>query len=107
MEEDKKVEPAAAKASEEGDDAEMADGDAGPSGSGRQPAPGSNKVWHSDQNTVFVKGLPINVKESDLEELFKSCGEIKGIRVPRDSDGNAKVGVQHMVPQLSQQQQLQ
>jgi RNA recognition motif-containing protein len=101
MEEDKTGEAAAAKPSEEGADAEMAEGDAGPSGSGGEPA-GPAKVWYSDQNTVFVKGLPIKVKESDLEEMFKPCGDIRGIRIPRDSDGNSKVGESMVYPATCQ-----
>ncbi|KAL6765001.1 hypothetical protein V8C86DRAFT_2467165 [Haematococcus lacustris] len=75
------TEPAAA------DDAEMAPAskDAAPAA-----ASASQKLWYSDQNTVFVKGLPPSVQESQLEGMFRPCGDFRSVRIPRDEAGRSK-----------------
>lgn len=79
-------------------DAEM--GDASPSGAehGQQGELGAkakgkkeDKEWYSDENTVFIKGLPYGVKESDLEDFFKSCGGLRKVRLPKDPAGKPRV----------------
>ena len=92
MEEDHAAAHEKAAAGGEREDTDMAE-QAGPSGQGEA----KDKVWYSDQNTVFVKGLPPKVTEADLQELFKACGTIRNIRLPRDPQGRTRVSRGHVV----------
>jgi len=47
-------------------------------------------VRYTDENTVFVKGLRMTIQESELRELFGSCGELQAVRLARDSDGRSR-----------------
>lgn len=51
-------------------------------------------VVFTDEHTVFVKHLGDVIDESDLQQLFAGCGEIKGIRLKRDPDGRSRVSQQ-------------
>ena len=44
-----------------------------------------------DPNTVFVGNLSYNTTEDDLRDFFKSCGEVKDVRLAKDHmDGRPK-----------------
>lgn len=53
----------------------------------------SGRPFYRDECTAFVRGLPQNMEDGELDELFDDCGGLKEIRVTRDSQtGHAKVG---------------
>ena len=44
-----------------------------------------------DPNTVFVGNLSYNTNEDDIRDFFKSCGEVKDVRLAKDHmDGRPK-----------------
>lgn len=80
-------------AMEEDQPEEPAGGEAGGQKADAHAAQGQQKEWFSDQNTVFVKGLPYGCKESDLREVFKDCAGLKKVRIPVDANtGKPRVG---------------
>lgn len=68
-------------------DAEM--GDAGAAGDGGQQQQQQQEhqeeevVRFSEDNTVFVRGLPAGTQDADLERLFQQCGPLKRVRMPK------------------------
>ncbi|GAB5354022.1 hypothetical protein AAMO2058_000084100 [Amorphochlora amoebiformis] len=42
------------------------------------------------QNTVYIEGLPFEVTEDDIKDLFGECGEIAEVRLPRRQNGKKK-----------------
>ncbi len=46
----------------------------------------------SDEHTVFVKHLDINVTKEDVEKLFAPVGGMKDVRMRMHEDGTSKVG---------------
>lgn len=55
------------------------------------PARPGERVWHSDEHTVFVKGMGFQVKENDLRQLFDGLA-IKAVRMGLDREtGQARV----------------
>eukprot|EP00967_Tisochrysis_lutea_P145180 scaffold272311_cov14-Tisochrysis_lutea.AAC.2 len=68
----------------EGGDAEM-DGEQLPTTTQHE----SVREKFSEEYTVFVRGLPLDTKESDLEQFFKSCGTLKRLRMPKNHETGA------------------
>lgn len=64
-----------------------------PSPSLSAPARAGERVWHSDEHTVFIKGLGFQVQEQDLRQLFADLA-IRAVRVGMDKEtGQARVSV--------------
>jgi hypothetical protein len=62
-----------------------------PSPSLSAPARPGERVWHSDEHTVFVKGMGFVVKEDDLRTLFEGLA-VKAVRMGLDREtGQARV----------------
>jgi hypothetical protein len=62
-----------------------------PSPSLSAPARQGERVWHSDEHTVFVKGMGFQVHEQDLRQLFADLA-IRAVRVGMDREtGQARV----------------
>ena len=52
----------------------------------------SGRPFYTDECTAFVRGLPQNLEDGELDELFADSGGLKEIRIQRDSQtGQAKV----------------
>ncbi len=52
----------------------------------------SGRPFYTDECTAFVRGLPQNLEDGELDELFADSGGLKDIRIQRDSQtGQAKV----------------
>jgi hypothetical protein len=55
------------------------------------PARQGERVWHSDEHTVFVKGMGYQVKEEDLRQLFGGLA-VRAVRMGLDREtGQARV----------------
>ena len=53
----------------------------------------SGRPIYTDECTAFVRGLPQNIEDGQLDEVFADCGGLKEIRITRDAQtGQAKVG---------------
>ena len=53
----------------------------------------SGRPFYTDECTAFVRGLPQNIEDGELDEVFADCGGLKDIRITRDlQTGQAKVG---------------
>lgn len=62
-----------------------------PSPSLSAPARPGERVWHTDEHTVFVKGMGFVVKEDDLRALFEGLA-VKAVRMGLDREtGQARV----------------
>ena len=60
-------------------------------------ASSSGRPFYTDECTAFVRGLPQNIADGELDELFDDCGGLKEIRITRDSQtGQAKVEIPDM-----------
>ena len=85
MAEDAPAEPAAAAPS---DDVDMQEGDAAQR---EQPA-STTQAPFTDMHTAFVKNLSYKIKQGELDEFFKPCGELKEVRLIKDkATGRLKV----------------
>lgn len=40
--------------------------------------------------TIFVGNLSFKTDENSLRNFFSSCGEVLGVRVKKDDEGNVK-----------------
>ena len=49
-----------------------------------------NKFWPRWTRSIFVRNLPYTVGEGHVEEYFSQFGEVLGVRMPRDDNGNGK-----------------
>jgi len=59
-----------------------------------QQGPPTEFVRFRDDNTAFVRGLPLETKEADLMDFFKQCGAPKSIRMPKNpATGGPRVSV--------------
>jgi hypothetical protein len=59
------------------------------------PARQGERVWHSDEHTVFVKGMGYQVKEGDLRQLFGGLA-VRAVRMGMDREtGQARVSQRH------------
>ena len=53
----------------------------------------SGRPYYTDECTAFVRGLPQDIEDGELDEVFADCGGLKDIRITRDPQtGQAKVG---------------
>jgi len=41
--------------------------------------------------TIFVGNLSFKTDENSLRTFFSSCGEVVGVRVKKDDDGNVNI----------------
>lgn len=52
----------------------------------------SGRPFYTDQCTAFVRNLPQNVEEGELEAIFADTGGVKDVRITRDHEtGQPKV----------------
>lgn len=59
----------------------------------------SGRPFYTDECTAFVRGLPQNLEDGELDELFADSGGLKEIRIQRDSQtGQAKVQLSDKTP---------
>jgi len=46
--------------------------------------------------SVFISGLPYTATENEIKELFKDCGRIKKINLPKYQDTGRNLGYGHI-----------
>ena len=62
----------------------------------QEQASTSGRPFYTDQCTAFVRGLPQNVEEGELEAIFADTGGVKDVRITRDHEtGQPKVRWEH------------
>ena len=63
-----------------------------PQHGGEHGVPAERPVY-SDQCTAFVKSIAAGTSDDELRAVFRSCGELRGLRHMRDGGGETRVRI--------------